>query len=64
MVRNAINESTPRRTFGAGAFLRQGTICIFMAALMFLALTILGAILGLMLSRFGPDHEPKLLSLC
>jgi len=47
--------------FAAGALLREGTICIVMAAPLFLVLAIVGALIGALVSAFGGNHGPKVM---
>jgi len=55
--------STALFVFAAGAILREGTICIVMAAPIFLILTVIGGIIGVLMSLFGGSHSSKLLSV-
>lgn len=48
--------------FAVGAFLREGTICIVMAAPLFIVLAAVGALVGGLVSAFGGGQAPKVLS--
>lgn len=49
--------------FAAGAWLREGTICIVMAIPIFIVLAIVGAILGAILDAVSGSHGTKLMSV-
>jgi uncharacterized membrane protein SpoIIM required for sporulation len=49
--------------FAAGSYLKEGTICIVMAAPIFLVFAIIGAIVGALYSHYSGDKSPKILSL-
>jgi uncharacterized protein YndB with AHSA1/START domain len=49
--------------FTAGALLREGMVCIWMATPLFLIVGLIGVILGGLLSLFGGTKGPKLLSV-
>jgi hypothetical protein len=49
--------------FAAGAYLREGAICIVMAAPLFLVFAIFGAIVGVLISKTSGENSPKLFSI-
>jgi hypothetical protein len=55
--------STALLIFSAGAFLREGTICIVMATPILLLFAVIGAITGGVVSLLGKSKSPKLLSV-
>jgi hypothetical protein len=49
--------------FAAGAFLREGIICIVMATPLFAVVAVVGALIGVVANLFGGPGTPKLLSV-